>query len=107
MSRLLLPLSYQVCGLANIVRQEPKDVALSIESQKNLFEQYGEGDPNEMMGFIELSNQLRTVISIQFSIASYSWSSSFDVTEIDFGDSINTFEHRACEPAEESKIKDR
>ena len=55
--------------------------------KKNLFEQYGEGDPNELMGIVELSNQLRTVISIQFSIASYSWSSSFDVTEIDFGNS--------------------
>ena len=81
-------------GVANlnwsdIPSYEPKDVALSIDSQKNIFEQYGEGDPNELMGLIELSNQLRTVISIQFSIASYSWSSSFDVTEIDFGNNTH------------------
>ena len=81
-------------GVANldwseVPSSEPKNVALSINSQKNLFEQYGEGDPNELMGIIELSNQLRTVISIQFSIASYSWSSSFDVTEIDFGNNMH------------------
>ena len=70
---------------SNTPSLEPKDMALSIESQQNLYEQYGEGDPNEKMGIIELSNQLRTVISIQFSISSFSWSSSFDVTEIDFG----------------------